>query len=200
MNKILIAEDFPGMINYNRRMIKKSSVPTSNVISEQRAEDALQRIRSYSYDLLVTDLEFRGEEANGIRLALEADCPVVVYTRHREFRWFQSARMAGADAYVVKDRNGGKTLETAIRAVLGGDTFFSEQVTEYASENASPAENLKDRHYDTLFAIGRSGTIEEAANQLGVTKQVLYNYRSQIRKRLGLESTRQVDQIAHNWV
>lgn len=193
-NKILIADDHPARREITWIRLEESSIPVSPSQCGT-AEETLSRIRSYDYDLLVTDLRFEEEDIGGIRLIDENGGKSVVQTQYRARYQFQSSLIAGADGYVIKFDPMSELLK-AVRIVLNGGSYYSDKAV---SESVVGKNDLEERHRNALFAMARHGTKQSAAEELGISLQSLYNYRTQIRNRLGLDSTKQVDRVAQHF-
>jgi len=190
----LIAEDYSTTIEGYRQILSKSKAETGILVTEKTARGALSRIERHSFDLVVTDLEFCDENRGGLDIIRAASAPTIAHSRFRRRRWVQAARIAGADGYVLKDPLG-TDLGEAAEAVLNGKTWF-ENILDIVGLDTWSETPLKARHYDALRAIGKSATAEEAASQLNVTRQTVYNYRQEICNSLHLESTAEIDRLA----
>lgn len=115
--------------NISRLLQYRGQITLSSII--RTAEEALEKLDGLSPDeqphLMIIDLSLPG--MNGIELitALRASYPTVLclmLSGHREARYVQAAKTAGARGYVFKDE--AIAIIEAVRAVLGGKTYFSE--------------------------------------------------------------------------
>jgi len=197
MYDILVADDFPNLVDiWCRKFENYSQFNTRHVVGVCSATEALEHLGKHDFDVLVTDLEFRGDDKTGLGLISEAPCKTVVCTRYRERQSVQAAKIAGADVYVVKGNLTDLCPGKGVKIALRGETGVDSCVTECAESSFDFTDKLSGRHLNTIYAMAESTTVKEAAGRMGVTPSSLYNYRSQIRSILDLDNTKKVDEIA----
>ncbi len=135
---ILVVDDHPmtrGGVVY--LLSKQADMTTSGEVGSP-AEAFIQIAKSRP-DLLLTDMTMPGR--SGIEfikdvLALHPDLPILVVSMHDEAIYAERALQAGARGYIMKDA-GGENLLAAIRRVLSGQVYVSEQMSAKILDNLS---------------------------------------------------------------
>ena len=94
------------------------------------AKKLLERLKP---DMVIVDLSLKG--ASGLELIkythdLNPGLPVLVISMHDEQVYAERALKAGARGYIMKQEMTGKVV-TAIRQVLNGKMFFSEDIVDF---------------------------------------------------------------------
>jgi DNA-binding NarL/FixJ family response regulator len=111
---------------------------------------------------------------------------------------------AGADGYVMK-KAPKEELAAAIREIVQGGIYVSREVTirafkkslEQRSENrlshtASAVENLSDREMHIFQLLGSGLGTRQIAHSLNLSVKTIESHRENIKRRLGLNSSRQL--------
>jgi two-component system KDP operon response regulator KdpE len=132
MQKILIVDDEPQITRVLRRSL---SAHRYEVRTAADGESALDTVRDFAPDLIITDLSM--PEMNGIELCREirkkSEIPIIVLSVKGEEKTKVEALDAGADDYITKPF-GIEELLARVRAALRRAPQKSEQQTENLSE------------------------------------------------------------------
>ncbi|HEX8564897.1 MAG TPA: response regulator transcription factor [Pyrinomonadaceae bacterium] len=132
MQKILIVDDEPQITRVLRRSL---SAHRYEVRTAADGESALETVRDFAPDLIITDLSM--PEMNGIELCREirkkSEIPIIVLSVKGEEKTKVEALDAGADDYITKPF-GIEELLARVRAALRRAPQKSEQQTENLSE------------------------------------------------------------------
>jgi DNA-binding NarL/FixJ family response regulator len=103
------------------------------------------------------------------------------------------ALRAGAAGYLVKTADPAD-LETAIRAVVRGETFLSSAISQHvvaaclgrAAEELSSLERLAPRQREVLQLIAEGNTTKAIAKTLGISVKTAESYRGELMKKLDI--------------
>ena len=115
---------------------------------------------------------------------------------------------AGAEGYVSKNEPSATIVE-AIRQVLDGRMYFSEDVNEQMllrylgsdSEGAPSLLNeLSDRELEVFEYMGRGLTTKEIAEELQLSPKTIGTYRSRIKEKLAVDTNAELRRRAVIWV
>jgi two-component system KDP operon response regulator KdpE len=132
MQKILIVDDEPQITRVLRRSL---SAHRYEVRTAADGESALETVRDFAPDLIITDLSM--PEMNGIELCREirkkSEIPIIVLSVKGEEKTKVEALDAGADDYITKPF-GIDELLARVRAALRRAPLKSEQQAENLSE------------------------------------------------------------------
>ena len=97
----------------------------------ENARDALQAIAKRKPDLAIVDISLPGKTGLDLIKDIQAQypqLPVLVLSMHDELIYAERALRAGARGYVMK-QEGGKILVEAIRQVLSGQVYVTQQIS-----------------------------------------------------------------------
>lgn len=177
----------------------------------ESSKQAIERIAATNPDITVVDLALK--DAQGLELVRELSqrfpkLPILVLSMHDETLYAERALRAGAKGYITKQA-ASQHVMTAIRRVLSGDVYVSEQMASRVLQRitrgakaamGSPLEVLSDRELEVFQQIGRGLGTRQIAEVLRVRAKTVESYRSRIKEKLRLTNSTQVLQHAIRWV
>ena len=132
----------------------------------------------------------------------------IVSTMHDERIYGERALRAGASGYVNK-KDPARTILTAIRRVLDGKLFFSEELTSHIVRrtmthqtpvDASPFDSLSNRELEVLSLIGQGLTSRQIALRLHLSPNTIHTYRERLKTKLDAPSGAELNRRAIQWV
>jgi DNA-binding NarL/FixJ family response regulator len=207
--RVLIVDDHQ-VVRWGVRTLLESEPDLSVCGEAGDAITALQIVREEHPDLAVIDLSL--DEGNGLELIkrLKSSYPsllTIVLSMHDEKLFAERSLRAGAMGYVSKHAPA-RTILTAIRQVLAGQIYLSEQMTAHlikqaaggkAEEPGSPMDSLSDRELDVFRRLGQGLSIHQIAEQLHLSPKTVGTYRDRIRQKLGITSSAELSRHAYLW-
>ena len=207
--RILVVDDHP-MMRQGLAQLVGAETDLTICGEAETAESALDCIRTMKPDLVLADISLPGK--NGLELikdfqAIQPDLPVLVISMHDESLYAERVLRAGGRGYVMK-QEGGKKLMLAIRQVLGGQIYVSEKMSALILElfsgrrpgkEGSPVENLTDREFEVFQLIGEGKGTREIAEKLHLSVKTVDVHRTNIKKKLKLESATELIRFAVRW-
>ncbi len=131
VSRIMIVDDHPMM--RDGLTMRISSQNDMEVCGEAAAEDeAVELVKQLCPDLLVIDISL--QSGNGIELVkrirlLNSTVKMLVVSTFQESLYAERALRAGALGYLNKQESNEKLID-AIRTVLDGDRYVSEEMTQ----------------------------------------------------------------------
>jgi DNA-binding NarL/FixJ family response regulator len=174
------------------------------------AAQALQDIARLKPNLVLVDITLPGK--SGLELIKELrsqyrQIKLLVISMHDEALYADRVLRAGGDGYIMKQEDPEEIIH-AIRDVLGGHTYVSEQVMASRSTVSQgrrskakirPLEKLTDSEIEILALLGRGKSNLEIANQLRLSVATVSTHCEQIQKKLNLESLNALIRYAVCW-
>ncbi len=177
----------------------------------ENSGDALNAVRSRTFDLAVVDVGLRGG-ANGIELTKmlkveQPDLPVLIVSMHDELLYAERSLRAGARGYVMK-REALDSILQAVRSVLNGEIYISPTMTrrmlfdhiQGGGEARNAVERLTDRELEVFQLIGEGRDMHQIASDLHLSRKTVEAHRANIKEKLGVISAREVVRYATQWV
>jgi DNA-binding NarL/FixJ family response regulator len=132
----------------------------------------------------------------------------IVSTMHDERIYGERALRAGASGYVNK-KDPARTILSAIRRVLEGKLYFSEELTSHivrrtmthqTPTDASPLDGLSNRELEVLSLIGQGLTSRQIALRLHLSPNTIHTYRERLKTKLDASSGAELNRRAIQWV
>lgn len=174
------------------------------------ASEALEKIKKLKPDLAVIDIALPGMSGLDLTKELRALYPemrIIILSMFKETLYAERALRCGANGYIMKT-DGGENLVAAIRRVLGGQTYISEQFNEHllqklGSSGLKPAfsmDLLTNRELEVLRLIGQGFASKEIAANLDISMKTVEAHREHIRAKLNMHTNSQLVQHAIHWV
>jgi DNA-binding NarL/FixJ family response regulator len=210
MKKIIIVDDHP--------LMRKGLALTLDMEADlevcgqaESAEEAMTMVEQEQPDIAVVDISLPG--MSGLELikhmqVLAPDVRILVVSRHDEALYAERAIRAGARGYVMK-LEAGDVIVKAVRRVLGGGLYVSEEINErllmgmLSGREAlamSPLEVLSDRELEVFELTGRGINTREIAERLHLSVKTVESYRARIKTKLDLNNATELMQHAVQWV
>ena len=161
-------------------------------------------------DLVIVDVSLEGMTGIDLTKSLREHFPdirILVLSMHKESIYAERALRAGANGYIMKKESGRKLLG-AMRHVLAGQTYISEDLNQLILEKLSgaagkadqaPIDRISDRELEVFRLIGQGYGTRQMADHLHVSMKTVESYRERIRAKLNFDSTFELVQHAIHW-
>jgi DNA-binding NarL/FixJ family response regulator len=192
--KVVIVDDHPLFRECLAQLI--NAEPDLQVTGEaENTKDALQFIQNTSTDLAIVEITLKGLTELKLIKSLRrlfTPLPILVLSRNEEALYAARVLRAGASGYITK-RRGPLEILVAVRRVLAGEVYLSEQMTSGLLKRLTAVEveirsrsvdYLTDRELEVLDLIGRGLTTREIAETLQAGVGTIDTYRFKIEEKL----------------
>lgn len=188
--RVLIIDDHPMILLGCRYLLRETFI--KDILVASSTADGFRLYRQKRPDVLIVDLSLRMGPLSGLsfvrRLRRQDDrIPIIVLSMHSDPAVARRAISLGASAFVTKDAAGAE-LVAAVRKVLGGERFVSEQLAtelSFLDDHSSPLTLLTLRELEALSLIVAGCSHEKAAEELRVSYKTLQNTVGTLKKKLG---------------
>jgi DNA-binding NarL/FixJ family response regulator len=195
--RILIADDHELF----RRGVaaELTQVPGWVVAAEAtNGRDAVALAASLKPDIVVLDLtmpELNGLEAARQIILADPSARILILTAHESEQLVREVLSAGAKGYVLKS-DAGKTLITALQALLEGGSFFTSNVARMVldgylrsdSREAVPAQTLSAREREIVQLLAEGNSNKDIARVLNISVKTAETHRSNVIRKMGFDS------------
>ncbi len=208
--RVMIVDDHPLLRGGVAALLEAS--PDLQLCGEAAsAAEALQAVAAQRPDAVIVDISIPGGGMELIRQirALYPKLALLVYSMHDENLYAERTLRAGALGYLMKQEPPERVLD-GIRTVLRGDVFVSDNLRKNLLSNLlvfgrrpdarQGVERLSDRELQVFESLGRGRTTLEIAEDLHLSPKTVETYRSNIKRKLGLENGHQLIHAAVRWV
>ncbi|MFI4939425.1 MAG: response regulator [Burkholderiales bacterium] len=190
--KVLLADDHAII----RDALKQILGDTEDLLVAGEAANGtelMQRVRAEEWDVLVLDISMPG--CNGLELIrmvkdVQPTLPILILSMHGEERYAVRALHSGASGYLTKESDG-EVLVAAIRKVVGGGVYVSQNVVEMMlrgkpSNHPQPHELLSDREFQVFSLLVAGNGLTEIAAMLGLSVKTVGTHKTHIFKKMDL--------------
>jgi len=208
--RVLVVDDHP-CVQMALRMIINGEPDWEVCGVEVDAKPALAAVEKLKPDLVIVDLMLPGSHGLDLIRDLKIQyphIPAIVHSAHAEETHALLCIHAGARGYLNKGADV-NTVREALRTVLNGGTYASEQVRQRVADcvlaagktpTLHPLADLSPRELQVFEMIGRGLALKEIARQLGVDHETAERHRLHIGDKLGLSSPAEVLSAAILWM
>lgn len=204
--RVLLVDDH-GIVREGLRQVLASD-PAFDVVGEaSNGGEALLVASRVQPDVILLDITMPGDSGLVVAQKLRAEVPnarVLMLSVHDDAEYVLQSVRAGAHGYLRKDTTPGD-LRAAVRAVHGGDAWFSPAVarritevlrSERAPASAVPAatpapvsvEALTNREREVLTLVAKGMLNKEIGAQLGISVRTVEAHRDSMVRKLGIRS------------
>lgn len=209
MWRILIVDDHP-LVRVGLASLIEGEADMSVCGETGDISEALELVRMQAPDLVTVDLSLA--DGNGLELvkrlrANNGTIRILVCSMHDEALFAYRALKAGAMGYIGKEQAATHVID-AIREVLNGKIWLSENMTERALQGVAHGnaitdiatiDSLSDRELEVFGLIGRGRGPSEIAEQLHLSVKTIETHRENIKKKLNLRSGNELIRLAMQW-
>jgi PAS domain S-box-containing protein len=177
----------------------------------RNADEAIKLVSQLKPHLVTVDVSLDGTSGIDLIKALRSRYPGLyhlVLSIYDEALYAERAISVGARGYVMK-QEAPFTIIKAIRTVLDGKQYFSENVKEkfinrfqyekLNNRNIS-IESLTNREFEVFQYIGQGMGNRHIADKLKISVKTVENYRERIKNKLNIGSSADVVQFAVQWM
>jgi DNA-binding NarL/FixJ family response regulator len=196
VHSIFLVDDHPLVREWLRALLTQQG--DFNVCGEaESAPEALQKITQLKPDVVIVDISLSSgsglELVRDIRRVSPQSIPLML-TMHDELTYAERALRAGARGYVSK-RNTTRNIITALRHVLRGKVYVSDEFKELMTEKlllggeqvVTPV-RLSDRELEVMRMLGEGRDTREIGDSLSISVKTVQVYYARIREKLHLSS------------
>ena len=207
--RIMVVDDHPMTRNGIADWIRCEQ-DLSVCAEAQNAEQALEAVSKSNPDLVLADIALPGK--SGLELikdlrAMQPDLPILVISMHDESLYAERVLRAGARGYIMK-HEGGDDIIRAIRQVLSGKLYVSEQMSARILEGVSGRQHatqcsvikqLTDRELEIFQLIGQGLSTQQVASKLHLSAKTVHAHRASIKDKLEIKSVNELISYAARW-
>lgn len=206
--RIVIVDDHPIVRHGISRLLNREEDLCVTGEAENTAE-ALKLLESEPADVVLVDLVLDGE--SGLDLIREIrvrwpKLPLLVVSMHDAPDYLERVLKSGAQGFVNKKESISR-LPDAIRRVLSGKTYIGEDMMEVLARSLASDEpdeeekiaDLSEREVEVLELIGQGYRPRQIAETLHVSPKTVNSHRENMKRKLELASTAELDQFAIRW-
>jgi DNA-binding NarL/FixJ family response regulator len=160
--------------------------------------DAVALAASLKPDIVVLDLtmpELNGLEAARQIILADPTARILILTAHESEQLVREVLSAGAKGYVLKS-DAGRTLVTALQALLEGTSFFTSNVANMVlngylrseSGETAPAQTLSAREREIVQLLAEGNSNKDIARALNISVKTAETHRSNVMRKMGFNS------------
>ncbi len=203
--RMVVVDDHPMM--RDGLSMRITSQPDWEVCGVAATEDeGVAIIAEQSPDLVLVDISLKS--GNGIELIkrVRSKNPCVKFlaiSAYKESLYAERALRAGAMGYLNKQESNEKLID-AIRKVLRGERFLSEELTKRLVTNAlgnapvsqEPMDRLTDREKEIFRLIGEGLATGAIADQLFLSTHTIDTHREHLKQKLNVKTAAELSRLA----
>ena len=204
---VFIVDDHPLVREWLTTLITQQA--DLIVVGEaESAPEALEKIEKLQPDVIIVDITL----ASGSGLELVKDLrpiahnsKIIMLSMHDELTYAERALRAGARGSVSK-RESTKKMVSAIRQVLEGKLFISDEMKELMTEKflggtggVTTVEELSDRELEVFRMLGQGKDTRDIADQLHISIKTVQVYCSRIKEKFKLGTHTDLLREAMRW-
>lgn len=191
MIRIVIAEDQGMLLGALGSLLNLE--PDMEVVGKAKdGEEALTLVHQHQPDICIMDIEMpikTGLDAADI--LKDHACKVIILTTFARTGYFQRARQAGVNGYLLKD-SPSEELANSIRTIMDGRRVYAPELIDMAYSNENP---LTNREIQVIELIAQGNSTKEISNTLSITPGTVRNYISVILDKL--EVSNRIEAVSH---
>ena len=195
MIRLAIADDHP-IVREGLRRIASEDEGISVVGEASTGAELFRLLGAVAVDVVLLDVSMPGASFIVTLRELRSRHPtvkVLVLSAHPEDQWAARSLQGGASGYLTKDHSPDQLVQ-AIRRVARGGKYVSESMAERLAGmvdggmTRAPHEQLSDREFEVLRALGSGMLVKDVAAQLRISAKTVSTYRARLLEKMGLES------------
>jgi DNA-binding NarL/FixJ family response regulator len=200
---ILLVDDH-DIIREGLKHILLEQLPSADIDEASTAEEAIQKISQFKFDVIICDLTMPGRSGlDVVRQVKQMNprLPVLILSMHSEDEYAIRALRAGAAGYLNK-QHGTTEVVKAIQMVLQGRKYISPAIAEKMVGNFEPGkddpphQHLSDREFFIFKLIAEGNSVSAIAEQLSLAASTISTHRARILDKMSLKSNADLTKYA----
>jgi two-component system NarL family response regulator len=203
--RIVLADDHP-LIREAIRSLLTETAEFALVGEAADGKECLARVRELRPEIVLVDIampKMSGEHVTADLRRLFPDLKIIALSGYTDRQFVRAMVKAGANAYVVKSASG-RELIHALRAVAGGNSYLSPEITTAVMSewDRSPSagrgspEALGKRETEVLQLVAEGHRTAKIAKKMGITAATVESHRRNIMRKLKLHSVADLTRFA----
>jgi DNA-binding NarL/FixJ family response regulator len=206
MAKVLVVDDHELVRTGISRML--NDVSGLKVVGEAcDGEEAVQKVRSLSPDVVLLDLKMPGIggiEAARKMLRVDDDLKIIAVTACEEEPFPSRLLKAGAVGYLSKGADLSEMVR-AIKTVMAGQRYISPHIAQsmalkpFEGVDRSPMDTLSERELQIMMMIVNCHKVQEISDSLCLSPKTVNTYRYRIFDKLGISGDVEMTLLALRW-
>lgn len=203
--KVLLVDDHQIVLRGLTELLANSD-QAYELATANSGEEAIEKLSTqYRPDVIISDLDMGKVSGKDLCQWIKehhSETPVIILSMHSEKELIKDLLKAGASGYLTKSCS--KTeLEGAIAAVIKGKKFFSTDVLEQLSQEATTQDignvflkHLSHRELEILRCIGNGLSSKETGHKLSISHRTVESHHQNLVKKLGTNNRAELIKIA----
>lgn len=196
--KLLAVDDHQVLLDGIKTLFEKE--PDISIAHEAlNGKDAIQIAKTEPIDLILLDINL--PDISGFDIckeikAFNSDIKIIALTMHGEAGYINKMLKSGVDGYILKN-TGKDEMIKAVRAVIGGDRYFSKEVTDSLLMGTPKVkqrkmtdfiQKLTRREKEVLHLIVEEMTTDEIAAKLFLAPTTVISHRKSLLRKLNAKN------------
>ena len=207
--RVAIIDDHT-LMRHGIRSLLENLEEIAVVATASSGEEAVTLLTTHSPDVFLMDILMRG--MNGIEATRwikeqEPKAKIILLSSEVNKDFIAAGIKAGINGYLPKDSTK-ETLIAAIRTVMKGERYFSEQITSlvftdfYLKEKEGKGlprkktRDLSNREEEVLVLIASGKSLREIADELFISVKTVETHKQHIQDKLNLKNVAQLVKFA----
>lgn len=200
---VMLVDDH-AVVRAGYRLLLAQSSQIEIVREAERGEEACQRYAECRPDVVVMDLSMPGMGGLAAIRRIRARDPearVLAFSIHDEAVYAERALEAGASGYISKSC-APEILVEAVEAVAQGGRYVEQDIAERLAaqqtgqDPAALLQSLSAREFEVFCLLAQGRTAREAAWELRLSHKTAANYATQVKAKLGVNTTAEMARLA----
>jgi DNA-binding NarL/FixJ family response regulator len=195
---VVITDDHPVVRSGYKRLLSLES--DIEVIAEfDNGEDTYNWFQSHTADVLIMDISMPG--AGGLETlkrlrAKKINTKIIMLSMHDNPTLIQQALDFGANGFLSKSSEPDELIN-AISYVMNDEVVISIDLQDaLGGSDGALHEQLSSREFGILLKLAEGANAKDIAAQFHLSPKTVYNYQTQIYKKLNIENGAQLTQYA----
>lgn len=200
--QLMIVDDHP-LFREGLKAIVNREKRYSVVAEAGNGKESITQAKELCPDIMLIDISMPGK--NGIQVIRELretlpNTRFIIISMHSEADYIVEAFRAGATGYMIKEsaaNNLIQGLDTVAKGEIFLDSALSQEVvfkllqnkTESTSAERDPYSTLTAREQEVMRMLAEGLSTKEVATTLYISPKTVENHRTNLMKKLGLQST-----------
>ena len=195
---VVITDDHPVVRSGYKRLLSLES--DIEVIAEfDNGEDTYNWFQDHEADVLIMDISMPGvgglETLKRLR-AKKINTKIIMLSMHDNPTLIHQALDFGANGFLSKSSEPDELIN-AISYVMNDEVVISKDLQDVLSgSDGAPQEQLSSREFGILLKLAEGVNAKDIAAQFHLSPKTVYNYQTQIYKKLNIENGAQLTQYA----
>lgn len=203
MKKFLLVDDHV-VVRSGIKVLLSEIYKPAEIHEAFDGESTLEKLRGYSYDLIMLDIQMPNTDTLGLMKIIHQDYPtarVLIFSMSAENIYAKRFMKAGAYGFISKE-SPLEEITRAINLILNDRRYISESLIDKLAEDSlsgnpgNPFDKLSPKEFEIVSLLLSGKTLTDISHTLNIHTSTTGTHKARLFEKLGVSNVLELNELA----